>query len=82
MLNDDIKHQLPEFCAATNPSTGEPILIKRGERGYWPWYGDPDAFNTKRGISKGQCEAMLVGSMFGWNVPGVALALLENTKEP
>ena len=72
----EIETKLPAFCAAVNPTTGETILIKRGERGYWPWYGDADAFNAARGISANQREAMAIGSMFGWDVPGVAHELL------
>ena len=62
---------LPEFCAAELPSTGETILIRRGERGYWA-SPDRDVERTNRslGVTPAQREAMLVGSMFGWEVPG------------
>jgi hypothetical protein len=64
--------KLPELCAARLPATGEPIMIKRGVMGYYP--GDPrldvDAFNKKKGVTPEQAEAMLIGSMFGWEVSG------------
>lgn len=60
------------FAAFLN-TTGEPILIKRGERGYWPFPGDPlqvRAFNERRGHTARDVCAAMVGSMFGWDVPG------------
>lgn len=66
--------KLPEMCASTNLETGEPILIKRGVRGYFPWpIGKPksaDVFNTRYGVTQAQQLAMEIGSMFGWEVPG------------
>lgn len=65
-------NKLPEMCAARLPSTDEPILIKRGVPGYWPTRPDfdVDGFNQRKGISAAQVEAMQIGSMFGWHVPG------------
>jgi hypothetical protein len=64
--------KLPEICAARLPATGEPILIRRGVMGYYPTNHRLDVaeFNRKRGITPEQAEAMLAGSMFGWEVPG------------
>lgn len=63
--------RLPEKCLATNPGTDETIIIVRGERGYHPFPGkDARAYNARHGISDAVVEAMLIGSMFGWHVPG------------
>jgi len=76
---------LPELCYAVIPgnSPGERIgIIKRGEKGYHLTDYDRasasetlveemvDRLNTRLEVSKPQVEAMVIGSMFGWNVPG------------
>lgn len=75
-----MRNDLPENCFATLPGTGELIILKRGETGYYrsDWNtGDKaenqqiaDYHNRKRGINPAQVEAMKVGSMCGFNVPG------------
>jgi hypothetical protein len=67
----DLDNKLPEICASFHPTTGKPILIKRGERGYWPTWDafDVDGFNEHRGVTAAQREAMEIGSMC-WDVPG------------
>ncbi len=63
---------LPEMCATTLPSTHEAIVIKRGEAGHWPIPDDMtiERVNALFGATPAHVAAMLVGSMFGWNVPG------------
>lgn len=64
---------LPEVCASRNPADDSPVLLKRGEKGFWPMSATnvtPEECNKAWGITKSQEKAMLVGSMFGWNVPG------------
>lgn len=67
-----ITKSLPDFCFAALPSTGQPIVIDRGESGYTGLSGtyDIDRENKKLGVTAGQREAMFTGSMFGWKVPG------------
>jgi hypothetical protein len=72
--------------------TGELIVLKRGESGYWraDWdTGDheknrqlADQQNERLGVTKAQEEAMSCGSMFGWGVPGADPKAYERDQEP
>ena len=74
-----LRSSLPESCHSVLPSSGELIVIKRGEKGYFPGEFSSvdetenrifaDDRNTKNGVSKAQEAAMLAGSMFGWDAP-------------
>lgn len=74
-----LRSSLPEQCYSVLPDTGELIIIKKGESGYYRTdidMGDKtenrvlaDEYNTKLGVSKAQEQAMSAGSMFGWAVP-------------
>jgi hypothetical protein len=63
---------LPEKCALNHIEDGRPIIVMRGHKGFWPApLGlDVDAFNERRGVTETQREAMEIGSMFGFDVPG------------
>lgn len=69
------KYNLPMECFGTLPTTGETILIKFGEQGYYPqdslkWENAEDLNKRIFGITdKAVVEAMQSGSMFGWEVP-------------
>lgn len=64
--------KLPEMCATRLLSTSEPIVIKRGEVGFWPMPDGMtiDGINSLFGATPAQIAAMEAGSMFGWDVPG------------
>ena len=74
-----LRSTLPAQCVTTIPSTGEIILVKRGESGYYPANMPDkgpaanriavDKRNQQNGVSKAQEKAMLAGSMFGWATP-------------
>ena len=72
--------ELPNFCYAVLPSSGELIRVKNGEQGYYPDYHSSadaesnrekaDQLNGGLLITRGQAAAMLHGSLFGWDTPG------------
>lgn len=74
-----LRSDLPEICYSILPSTGDVIIIKHGESGYYrcEYSTEDKAFNREfandrnanLGVSKAQIEAMLAGSMYGWDVP-------------
>ena len=74
------RNELPDTCFSVLPSTGQLIIIKNGESGYYPSEWDTgnreenreiaSNHNVRRGITDIQEAAMLAGSMFGWNTPG------------
>ena len=82
---------LPELCFSTLPSTGALICIKRGERGYYPsdWNTTDraqnrqvaDEQNQRLGVTSAQEEAMMCGSMHGWNVPGANPTFVEEMQK-
>ena len=93
-----LRSDLPEVCFSILPSTGDVIVIKHGESGYYrcEYSTEDKAFNREfandrnanLGVSKAQVEAMLAGSMYGWDVPAadpksydVNGTLLRNTKD-
>ena len=76
-MNNERK-ALPIAAAVTRPMTGEMVIVKRGERGYWPVIRQnlddpemtPQAWNTQHGISEQDAWLLLIGSMFGWDESG------------
>lgn len=70
---------LPEYCYSCLASTGEIVILKRGETGYYktdiPVSGLETArelvqlYNDKLGVTRAQYEAMKAGSLFGWDTP-------------
>ena len=65
--------KLPAQCAARCPTSRKPILIVAGELGFHPIAPDDfdvDEFNQRSGVTHAHVDAMLVGSMSGFHVPG------------
>lgn len=66
--------KLPPLCYTTERSSGKTIMIKRGERGYYPVDSamTPSQLNAKQNPcpTAAQIWAMENGSCFGWEVPG------------
>jgi hypothetical protein len=72
-------HDMPQGCYSILPSTGEIILIRHGEIGYSPIAYQTGSRESNRlfvneknseiGIGREQEEAMLAGSLFGWDTP-------------
>jgi hypothetical protein len=66
---------LPDCCAAWLLSEDCAALIHKGTAGYsiavdLDSKDAVDEYNESFGIDKDTVNAMLVGSMFGWDVPG------------
>ena len=82
-----LSDKLPEVCFSVLPDTGELINIRRGVSGYY--HSDfstnsreanietADEQNARLGVTPAQRQAMEVGSMFGWDVPGADPAQYE-----
>ena len=74
-----LRSTLPDRCYSILESTGDIIIIQKGEKGYYHIdvkegtkeenRAFVDSQNAKLGITKAQEEAMKAGSMFGWTVP-------------
>lgn len=73
-----LRKSLPNQCFSFLESTGEIILIDKGERGYTPTgkfaenttpREGVDALNKAKGVTRAQEAAMVAGSMFGWDKP-------------
>ena len=74
-----LRSSLPDKCFSYLESTGEMIVITKGEKGYTPTGIYPQdatpkegvaAVNEANGVTRAQEAAMVAGSMFGWHVPG------------
>ena len=75
-----MRSDLPETCFSVLSGEGSLVILKRGEKGYFP--SDLDSGNVdenrkiaefehhRRGINPAQVMAMQIGSMCGFDVPG------------
>ncbi len=83
--------KLPEYCYTVSTYSKELIQIRRGEDGYHKCdlstndeaanRALADKFNAALGVSPEQEEAMYIGSMFGWHVPGADPDFVKAQKE-
>ena len=74
-----LRSNLPDRCYSILESTGDIIIIAKGEKGYYHIEVTEntseenrrfvDSQNAKMGITRSQEEAMKAGSMFGWATP-------------
>lgn len=87
-----IAEGLPEMCFSVLGTTGELICLKRGVTGYFPSEYSvsdkekniefADRYNEKLGVTMWQRQAMEVGSLCGWDVPGADPAKYQETLSP
>lgn len=87
-----LRSSLPERCYHVLAETGEVIILEKGSSGYCKTTLDMgsreenrtlvDEYNRKMGVSKAQAEAMSVGSMFGWDVPGADPSHYDSQGQP
>ena len=87
-----IAEGLPEMCFSVLGTTGELICLKRGVTGYFPSEYSvsdkekniefADRYNEKLGVTMWQRQAMEVGSLCGWDVPGADPAKYQEPLSP
>ena len=75
-----LRSDLPEQCYAVHEETGEVIIVKKGETGFFRTDINTsgkeesrelvDEYNKKLGISKAKAAAMYWGSLYGFDTPG------------
>ena len=75
-----LRSDLPEMCYAVHVETGEVIIVKKPETGFYRTDIKTsgceeskqivDEANRNLGVTKAQAEAMYCGSLFGFHVPG------------
>ena len=77
MVMNKLAHDrgLPRYCYGFIPTSKEEIRIDIAESGYTPVSKNGNMkhvleMNRELGVTRPQMEAMKVGSLFGWNVPG------------
>lgn len=96
--SDDAKQRvinsltLKEFAAVVLPDDPKQVaFVFRGQDGYTPYFQarderearrHADRINTEAGVTPAMRQAMLIGSMFGWHVPGANPKDWEDSAKP
>ena len=78
---------LPKFCFVIAPTEPNLVLVILGGTGYSHTKipatdKNLDFYNGRLCVTNGQAEAMLVGSVFGWDVPGANPQVYDDTGIP
>lgn len=86
-----LRSSLPQQCYGVLSETGEIVILKKGENGYYKtdFPASKEAapelaekYNAKLGVSKAQAAAMLAGSLFGWHTPAANPANYDENGQP
>ena len=87
-----LRSSLPDRCYSVLKSSGDIIMLKKGESGYFNTdfpkmeVNEAERFaakeNEKLGVSKAQAEAMSAGAMFGWDCKAADPASYDNDGKP
>jgi len=76
---------LPEMCYVRHITTGETVMIRRGEMGYLPVdiKCSPECLNARlpRVPTEDEIAAMRHGSLMGWEGPGTDPAFWQRQRE-
>jgi hypothetical protein len=73
----------PSWCVARHPlNANKAVGIRRNEAGYYPLesHGSLDTINRELGVSPAEREAMLAGSIFGWDAPLAQAEMHQDAK--
>jgi hypothetical protein len=75
-MKNIIFYTAPEAACVQHQCDAPVIAVKAFERGFCPIYTrlTPEELNHGK-FSEKEIDAALLGSMFGWNVPGAKLAV-------
>lgn len=79
-------NELPQECFGVLKTTGETIMIRKGEKGYYPQdalqWANADELNQTLGVSKAERKAMEMGSLFGWDIPATNPNIYDEDGRP
>lgn len=81
---DDNVAKLPEKCFVKNLTTGDTVVVIRGEMGHRPHFDknlDVNAGNQVLGVTKQQAGAMYMGSLCGFHAPAADIDRFDENGE-